>query len=185
MKFYLKKIGIWLNNGSFRELKFYNNKVNVITGEQSTGKSTIIEIIDFCFFASSSPIVQGDEYIDQIEWFGINLIINDKHLTIVRHSKNLNDYYFSSSGDIPETPFSNFSEDKIKNIINFEFQINDNVVFPYGGNKITKGTKISPRYFLLFNTQRRNVYQVMKFYLTNKVGKNTFDIKKLWQEFLI
>ncbi len=157
MKFYLKKIGIWLNNGSFRELVFFNNKVNIITGEQSTGKSTIIEIIDFCFFASSSPIVQGDEYIDQIAWFGINFIINDKHLTIVRHSKSINDYYFSSSGEIPEAPFPNFPEDKIRNIINLEFQITDNVVFPYGGNKITKGTKISPRYFLLFNTQRRNV----------------------------
>lgn len=157
MKFYINKIILWLDNGEKRELQFYKNKVNIITGEQSKGKSTIIEILDYCFFASENPIVQGDDYIDRVSWFGINFFINEKHFTIVRHSKNKNDYFFSSSGELPDSPHANLKEENIKNAINFEFGINDNVVFPYGGKEIKKGSKISPRYFLLFNTQRRNV----------------------------
>ena len=42
MKFYLKKIVLWLDNGYKRELgEFENNKVNIITGDPSKGKSSI------------------------------------------------------------------------------------------------------------------------------------------------
>ena len=51
MKFYLKKIVLWLDNGYKRELgEFENNKVNIITGDPSKGKSSILEILDYCFF---------------------------------------------------------------------------------------------------------------------------------------
>lgn len=155
MKFYINKIVLWIGSNK-RELQFFNNKVNIITGEQSKGKSTIIEILDFCFFASENPIVQGDDYINFVDWFAINFFINNKHFTIGRNSKKIDEYYFSSSGEIPQTLYSNAKESSIQNAINTEFSINDNVVFPYGGKDIKKGTRISPRYFLLFCTQRRN-----------------------------
>lgn len=155
MKFYINKIVLWIGSNK-RELQFFNNKVNIITGEQSKGKSTIIEILDFCFFASENPIVQGDDYINYVDWFAINFFINNKHFTIGRNSKKIDEYYFSSSGEIPQTLYSNAKESSIQNAINTEFSINDNVVFPYGGKDIKKGTRISPRYFLLFCTQRRN-----------------------------
>jgi len=158
MKFYIKKIILWLDNGYKRELgEFENNKVNIITGDPSKGKSSILEILDYCFLSSENTVVQGDDYIDRVEWFGINFFINDKTLTIARHSTNKNDYYFSSSGTIPEKSYSNAKESNIKNILHSEFSINDNVKFPFGGNFIKKNTKISHRYFMLFNTQTRDV----------------------------
>ncbi len=156
MKFYINSIHLWLDNDKHREIKFLKNKVNVITGQQSKGKSTIIEIIDFCFFASSCPIAEDFEYLNRVKWFGINFTINNKNITIIRHYENLKDYFFSSSGEIPSKPFPNIKEENIKNTIMVEFGINDNVVFPFGGKEIKKGSKISPRYFMLFNTQRRN-----------------------------
>lgn len=156
MKFYFNQINLWLDNGKQRKLEFKNNKVNVITGEQSKGKSTIIEIIDYCFFATENPIAQDIDYLNKVEWFGINFNINDKVFTIIRHSKNLKDYYFSSSGEIPLAPYPNVKEENVKNSIFFEFNINNNVIFPFGGKEIKKGSKISPRYFMLFNTQRRD-----------------------------
>jgi phage host-nuclease inhibitor protein Gam len=156
MKFYINSIHLWLDNNNHREIKFLKNKVNIITGEQSKGKSTIIEIIDYCFFASTCPIAEDFEYLNKVKWFGINFTINDKNITIIRHYKNLKDYFFSSSGEIPSSPFVNIKEENIKNTIMAEFGINDNVVFPFGGKDIKKGSKISPRFFMLFNTQRRN-----------------------------
>lgn len=156
MKFCINSIHLWSDNDKHRELKFLNNKVNVITGEQSKGKSTIIEIIDYCFFSSSCPISDDNNYLSRVQWFGINFTINDKTITIVRHYQNLKDYYFSSSGELPLKPFVNIKEENIKNTIKAEFNITQNIVFPFGGNEIKKGSQISPRYFMLFNTQRRN-----------------------------
>ena len=158
MKFYIKKIVLWLDNGYKRELgEFENNKVNIITGDPSKGKSSILEILDYCFLSSENTVVQGDDYIDRVEWFGINFCINNKTLTIARHSSKINDYYFSSSGDIPDNLYPNAKEENIKNVLHTEFSINDNVKFPFGGKKIQKNTKISHRYFMLFNTQTRDV----------------------------
>ncbi|MCB4760105.1 MAG: DUF3732 domain-containing protein [Sulfurovum sp.] len=156
MKFYINSIHLWLDNNQHRKIKFLKNKVNVITGQQSKGKSTIIEIIDYCFFSSTCPISEDFEYLNRVKWFGINFTINDKDITIIRHYNNLKDYFFSSSGEIPDKPFVNIKEKNIKNTIMAEFGIDNNVVFPFGGKEIKKGSKISPRYFMLFNTQRRN-----------------------------
>ncbi len=156
MKFHINSIHLWLDNNTHRELKFLNNKVNIITGEQSKGKSTIIEIIDFCFFSSKCPIPEDFEYLNRVHWYGINFTINDKIITIIRHHENLKDYFLSSSGEIPSVPFVNIKEDNVKNTIMSEFGINDNVIFPFGGKEIKKNSKISPRYFMLFNTQRRD-----------------------------
>jgi predicted ATP-binding protein involved in virulence len=47
MKFYIQKIVLWLNNGKRRDIEFLPNKVNVITGDSSTGKTEILDIIDY------------------------------------------------------------------------------------------------------------------------------------------
>ena len=157
MKFDLKHIILWLKNGKKRTLDFENNKVNIITGKQSTGKSTIIEIIDYCFFASSKNMPEGEIIDKNVEWYGVNFGINDKNFTIARHQNiDLKKYYFSSDGTIPKTPIDNFKEENLKNIVDTEFSIDANVVFPYGGKETKKDSKISPRYFMLFNTQRRD-----------------------------
>lgn len=157
MKFCLKKIVLWLKNGNQRRLKFEENKVNLITGKQSTGKSTIIEIIDYCFFASTKSMPEGEIIDKNVEWYGINFLINDKHFTIARHREEKPEqYYFSSSGEIPTEVFDNCSRKNLKNYIDKEFSLDGNMVFPYGGKKIKKNSTISSRYFMLFNTQRRD-----------------------------
>lgn len=157
MTFYIKHIVLWLKNGNKRTLNFENNKVNIITGKQSTGKSTVVEIIDYCFFASTKNIPEGEIIDENVEWYGINFVINDSTITIARHQDiKSNKYYFSSDGTIPEKPIDNFKEENLKNIIDKEFSIDGNVIFPYGGKEIKKDSKISPRYFMLFNTQRRD-----------------------------
>lgn len=156
MRFFIEKIILWFDDNIVRSLEFKNNKINVITGEQSKGKSSVIEIIDYCFFASSNPIAQDNGYLNRVKWYGIKFTINDKTFTIIRHAKNNKEYYFSSSDEIPKIPYVNAKEDNIKNAISLEFSINDNVIFPFGGDFIKKNSKISPRYFMLFNTQRRD-----------------------------
>jgi hypothetical protein len=162
MKFYIKKIILWLHNGKKRELTFLPNKVNVITGDSNTGKTEILDILDYCFFASESKI--SDSVINEnIAWYGVLFHINGKDYTLARKSLNegkvTDEYYFSSDGLIPNSIRVNNTVSAIKPLIETEFCIDTNVAIPYGSNVIKLGTKISIRYFLMFNSISVNIIE--------------------------
>ena len=164
MNFNINKIILWLKNGKIRELEFKPNKINLITGGSHTGKSAILEIVDYCFFSSKSRISES-MINENVLWYGINISVNDKNYTIVRESlsegKVSDNYYFSSFGEIPLIVDSNNSENAIKSILETEFKIDRDAKFPtsYGSNYIKAGTKISLRYFLMFNTISGNIIE--------------------------
>lgn len=156
MKFHIKKIILWHKNGKQEILEFQPNKVNVITGDSLTGKTSIMHIIDYCFFASKTSIPQK-VINENVKWYGIQFSINMKTFTLARKSyidrNNPPDlYYFSGIGDIPDVPTDDYREKICKEIIEKEFSIYSDVTIPYPGSRLKKGSKISLRYFMLFNT---------------------------------
>lgn len=160
MRFHFNEISLWMKNGNIRKLRFEPNKVNVITGGSTTGKTVIWGIIDYCFFGSD-PRIPEKIINENVDWYGINFCINDKTFTICRKSiaedgTTSGEYYFSGSGEIPDLPKKSINEEDLKDLIDVEFDIHDKVVIPYGGKTIKQGTKISIRYFLLFNSQNEN-----------------------------
>lgn len=160
MRFIIKQLTLWLKNGSTRKLEFAVNKVNIITGASGTGKTEIMAIIDYCFFASEAKIAE-EKINENVNWYGITFEINKSIYTIARKSfinrKGSDVYYFSPIGEIPDLPFENNNKDNIKKVIENEFSINKNLVIPYGGNHITAGAKVSFKYFQLFTSQSENV----------------------------
>ena len=168
MTFYIKKIVLWLKNGDTRILKFKNDKVNVITGNSKTGKTAILEIIDYCLCGSDSNI--SYEHIgENVLWYGLNFCINEKLYTIARgeykdETRLSKDYYFSPDGNIPKLPYVTIGESQLKEIIEQEFSINSKVTFGYGGKTIRQNSKISYRYFMLFNTLSGDVINHSKYY---------------------
>lgn len=167
-KFNILKLVLWSRNGKQRVLNFQVDKINVITGNSNTGKTAILDIIDYCFFASSKGI--SDSIINEsIAWYGLVFEINDKTYTLARKhytKKVSNEYYFSGIGEVPEKfPTANNTEEALKSIIETEFSIDSNITVAYGGKSLKKGSKISLRYFLMFNTisqdiinDSRNIY---------------------------
>lgn len=156
MKFYFEKITLWLKNGKKREIIFHKNKVNVLTGESNTGKSAILQIIDYCLFSSTLNISE-DKINENVMWYGITFNINNNTYTIARKSlefrRPTNEYYFSSTGETPTTPTANIDESSLKLLLESDFNIDSNATIAYGGAKQIKlGSKISLRYFLMFNT---------------------------------
>jgi len=155
MKYSIAKIILWMNdeNSYRRELKFEEDKVNIITGESNTGKTAILHIIDYCLFASRHKIAES-KINENVAWYGINFKINDKNYTIARKSPNKtktsSDYYFSSTGEIPDLPSSNMTEGSLKEILETEFNIDKDLTIPFGGRSLRANSKISLRYFMLF-----------------------------------
>ncbi|MFC6635593.1 DUF3732 domain-containing protein [Microbulbifer taiwanensis] len=164
MKFSIKKIILWMNDegGYRRELKFEEDKVNVITGESNTGKTAILHIVDYCLFASKHKIAES-QINENVAWYGLNFKVNDKDFTIARKSPNKNsvssDYYFSSTGKIPELPSPNMTEGSLKEILETEFNIDKDVKIPFGGKSLKADSKISLRYFMLFCTISGDIIQ--------------------------
>ncbi|WP_298156130.1 DUF3732 domain-containing protein [Flavobacterium sp.] len=156
MIFRIDKIKLWFKNNSQPQiLHFLPNKVNVITGGSGTGKTSILAIIDYCLLSTNARIPET-AINENIIWYGINFTINNKNFSIARKHPSSNtgskEVFFSGTGQLPDFPIQNNEIVQIKKILEKEFGIDENFKMPYGGKHITAGSKISYRYFLLFNT---------------------------------
>ncbi|MGF2614606.1 DUF3732 domain-containing protein [Rossellomorea vietnamensis] len=162
MNFNIRNILLWCENGTLRNLSFKENKINVITGDSGTGKTAIWSIIDYCLLNSDKINIPEKTIGESVSWYGIRIEINGKIYTIGRNSfldsKDASKlFYFSGEGDIPNKPESNIRSKDLRRILESEFSIDNNVKVPYGGKVIKKGSKVSFRYFLLFNAQTQNI----------------------------
>lgn len=84
MKLYISKLYIWFDKGvKPRIITFENNKVNVITGSSSTGKSNIYAIIDYCLLSGRSSIV-FPVINENACWYGLEFQIGEKFFAIAR-----------------------------------------------------------------------------------------------------
>ncbi len=94
------------DNNETRTLKFEDG-LNIISGDSKTGKSAVIEIIDYCLFASRSTIPKGI-ITNWTELYCIIFRVRDKYLIIGR-KKNSNQMYFNV--EIDSNLLENFSID--------------------------------------------------------------------------
>jgi uncharacterized protein YydD (DUF2326 family) len=81
MNAYIKKIALFSNN-DMREVNL-DDGLNIITGDSKTGKSALIEIVDYCLFSSRSTIPVG-KITDFTELFCIIMQVGNKYLVIAR-----------------------------------------------------------------------------------------------------
>ncbi|RWP01393.1 MAG: DUF3732 domain-containing protein [Mesorhizobium sp.] len=161
MKFYIESLHLWLKTEQRRSVTFLPNKVNVITGDSHTGKTAILDIVDYCMFASKHRI--SESIINEnVAWYGLRIHVNDKIYTLARRAPagttTSSDYYFSSIGEVPDSaPIPNISESVLKKQLSADFGIDQDVKIPFGGRTLQTGSRVSLRYFLLFNTISQDI----------------------------
>lgn len=110
MNFYIKKIKLWFTtHAQPKEYTFERNKVNVVTGDSSTGKSSILRVIDYCLLAKESAIVE-DVINENVAWYGLCFHLNGHDYVIARkaptHGRGGYDYYWAPDSD--EMPGDNY-----------------------------------------------------------------------------
>lgn len=81
---YIKSIKIFSKDGDLREVSF-NKGVNIITGDSQTGKSAIIDIVDYCFLSQRCTIPKGVIY-DFGYIYCVTIELNNKEVLIARKS---------------------------------------------------------------------------------------------------
>lgn len=179
MKFFLHEVKLWFHNENStpKIFEFLPNKVNVITGDASTGKTSFWSIIDYCLLSNKINI--ANKIVEKVSWFGIRFTINDKHISIVRKSPKkgaISSEVFYALGSLPNTPIQNIEITELKSLLDKEFGITNNLRFPFGKEFGKTPFNLSYRYFLLFNSLTEDIIGASKTYFdTTLYGKDEYD----------
>lgn len=94
MKSYIKSIVIFNKNGDKRIVPLKQG-VNIITGESKTGKSALVEIIDYCLCSTQCTIPKG-KITDFSYLFTLIMVIGEQTYIIARYNWELGAKMFFS-----------------------------------------------------------------------------------------
>lgn len=135
MKFILHEIKLWFkdDHAEPKSYGFLENKINVITGDSTTGKTSFWNIIDYCLLSGKVNVANAIN--DKVLWFGIRFTINSKKISMVRKTPSkgsVSSEVFFGFDSFPEKPEANKGIAEIKSILDKEFGITDALRFPYG-----------------------------------------------------
>ena len=86
MKSYIKDIVIFNKNGEKRVVPLEQG-VNIITGESKTGKSALVEIIDYCLCSTRCTIPKG-KITEFAYLYSLVMAIGDNTYVIARYNWN-------------------------------------------------------------------------------------------------
>lgn len=89
MKCYIREIAIFGRDGEKRGINNLEEGLNIITGDSQTGKSALLEIVDYCLLSSRSTIPRG-KIIEFAELFAIVLELKDKYIVLGRPAPKVN-----------------------------------------------------------------------------------------------
>lgn len=179
MRFVIHEIKLWFKaeGQAPKSYKLYQNRVNVVTGDATTGKTSFWSIIDYCLLSNKTNIVNSIN--DKVSWYGIRFTINELEMSIVRKSPYLDSVspeVYWGYGEFPNNPQANIDIPEVKSILDKEFGITDKLRFPYGKNMGKAPFNLSYRHFLLFNSLTEDIIGTSKTYFdTTFYGKEEYD----------
>lgn len=160
----ISHIFLFKDNDESRTLKF-DDGLNIISGDSKTGKSAVIEILDYCLFASRSTIPKGI-ITDWTDLYCIIFKVKDKNLIIGRRKYSSHIYFSVEINSDFLTSFSleYFSENNLIDIDEakreFEKHIGISVLdtrVDEEDDKRKSGGKVTMRSFVPFLFQHQNL----------------------------
>jgi len=101
----IKNLIFYNRTGDKRSISFETGRVNIITGESKTGKTALIDIVNYCLGSDDCRISEG-VIRDTVEWFGILLQLETEQVFIGRQNPNrlnqntTNNIYLSNADTI-------------------------------------------------------------------------------------
>lgn len=135
----INKIILYSHKGQIRELTFNLGKVNIITGESKSGKSALIEIVNYCLASSSCDIPEGI-IRDTVSYFSVWLTFDDgESVFIARENPNVKGIQSSTTvclirGVESLPPLdeinSNFNVETLKEFLTRKIGISENLHIP-------------------------------------------------------
>lgn len=179
MKFIIHEIKLWFKGGNniSKSYELLPNKVNVVTGDATTGKTSFWSIIDYCLMANKTNIANSIN--EKVAWYGIRFTINENEISIARKAtqkETVSSEVYFGYGALPSSPLANIEIAQVKSILDKAFGITDELRFPYGKDLGKVPFNLSYRHFLLFNSLTENIIGTSNTYFdTPFYGKEEYD----------
>lgn len=141
MTFQIANIILYSHDGRIRELPLRLGELNVITGASKTGKSALIDIVDYCTGRGDCYVAEG-VIRRHVSWFAVLFQTGDSQIFVARRNpgpgnKTSPDIYVQRGTTIP-TPalsalFKNFTLDALGDMLDAAVGINENQHRPPAG----------------------------------------------------
>jgi hypothetical protein len=110
MSLQIAKLILYSREGEVRELSFRLGALNVLTGASKTGKSAIIDIVDYCTGRSECNVADG-VIRRYVAWYALLLQLNESQIFIARRNPAIGertngDVYMERAAGIETPPAS-------------------------------------------------------------------------------
>ena len=141
MSVQVRAIGIYSNEGDLRDVRFKLGALNIVTGASKTGKSALLDIVDYCWGHSECTIAEG-EIRRSVSWFAVLFDRDGEGILIARKNpgpagKASDEIYFERNiEDFPTSPAAfgkNVTSDGLRTKLTALLGISENLHMPEPG----------------------------------------------------
>jgi len=176
MSFSIRAIVLYSHSGDTRIVKFRQNGLNIITGKSKTGKSAIIDIVDYCLGRGSYNVAEG-AIRKKVSWFGLHISKGTDEIFIARDNPgpgtSTGSKVFIQRGKIAEYPpldqiAKNTTESSLKELVTRFAGIEENEHRPITGTRPPLEADISHALWLCFQKQNTIASQDQLFHRMNE-----------------
>ena len=160
MSIQLRAIGIYSMTGERRQVSFQLGRLNVVTGGSKSGKSALLDIVDYCWGRDECTIPRG-EIRRSVTWFAILLDRDGEGILVARKNPSANakvsDKIYIERG-VEELPTDssgfakNYTADGLKLQLSNLLGISENLYRPEPGST-RMALEASSRHAILFCLQ--------------------------------
>ena len=161
MSMTIRRLVLYSHTGEQRLLAFKKGCLNVITGDSKTGKSAIIDIVDYCLGRSSCNVAEG-VIRRSVSWFGLEIENNGSVLFIARKnpgpSTDLGSEIYVRRGSFDDPPrfdelAKSVTEGELIRLLTRFIGISENEHRPQTGTRLPLEATIRHALFLCFQKQ--------------------------------
>lgn len=191
MKFYIKKVYLWFSEDDKTVIDFDADKVNVVRGNSSRGKSNIFAIIDYCLMSDKPNIVEP--VINQYtEYYGLEFQLGDTHYSVSRRKPE--DGVGASHIYMDSQPFAedyypgkanpNRQVSEARRELDRKFGLTEErYIYPWG-QEADVPFVVSFRSFLMFNALTENIISTQYEFLNYKFFEDTYADDRQKRDYL-
>lgn len=160
MKIQLRSISIYSHHGERRDVQFKIGKLNIVTGASKTGKSALLEIVDYCWGRKDFTVPTG-VIRTSVSWFAILLERDGEGILIARKNpgqsgRASSEIYFARGVEGPPSNVTEFRRNitlpSLKHELSKILGISRNKSIPSTG-ALSEPGEVSSRHAILFCLQ--------------------------------
>jgi hypothetical protein len=159
----IRTISIYSNDGERRDVEFRLGALNIVTGVSKTGKSALLDIVDYCWGRSECTVAEG-EIRRSVSWFAVLFDKSGEGILVARKNpgpagRASDEIYFTRGVEqLPKDTsgfFKNITADGLRAQLSATLGISENVHVPEEGAK-RQPLEASSRHAIVFCLQAQD-----------------------------